>query len=119
MDKDLAERAARYLGVELQDVIVCRREGEIVTVVVNPGPEYYIPIVELEAMDAEVVGQVPEVGEAQEARPEATDAAVALAREAGIDLQTVAGTGKDGKITIGDVRSAVDDAKCDGDGPEG
>lgn len=37
----------------------------------------------------------------------ATDAAIALAAEAGIDLAAVAGTGADGRIVINDVRDAI------------
>lgn len=37
----------------------------------------------------------------------ATDAAIALADEAGIDLAAVAGTGADGRIVINDVRDAI------------
>jgi pyruvate/2-oxoglutarate dehydrogenase complex dihydrolipoamide acyltransferase (E2) component len=39
--------------------------------------------------------------------PDATPAAAALAAEAGIPLRTIAGSGKAGKITLADVRTAV------------
>ncbi len=47
-------------------------------------------------------------GEPVEPEPvNATDAAIALADEAGIDLAAVAGTGADGRIVINDVRDAI------------
>jgi pyruvate/2-oxoglutarate dehydrogenase complex dihydrolipoamide acyltransferase (E2) component len=42
--------------------------------------------------------------------PNATDAAIDLARENGIDLATISGSGKDGRIVEGDVKEAVDAA---------
>lgn len=45
---------------------------------------------------------------AAESEFEATDAAADLAEELGVDLADVEGTGKDGKITVGDVRAASD-----------
>lgn len=36
-----------------------------------------------------------------------TDKALALATEAGLDLATITGTGKDGLITVADVRGAI------------
>lgn len=36
-----------------------------------------------------------------------TEKALALATEAGLDLATIAGTGKDGLITVADVRGAI------------
>jgi pyruvate/2-oxoglutarate dehydrogenase complex dihydrolipoamide acyltransferase (E2) component len=42
---------------------------------------------------------------------DATDAARELAAENGIDLAAIEGTGKDGLITVGDVRKAIAEAK--------
>ena len=39
---------------------------------------------------------------------EATDAAVELAEELGVDLASVEGTGVGGRVTVGDVRAAAD-----------
>jgi pyruvate/2-oxoglutarate dehydrogenase complex dihydrolipoamide acyltransferase (E2) component len=41
------------------------------------------------------------------AGPDATEAAVTLAGEHGLDLAQIKGTGAGGRITVGDVRSAV------------
>ena len=46
----------------------------------------------------------------RETELDATEAAVGLARESGVDIATVKGTGKDGRITEGDVRKLVDAA---------
>jgi pyruvate/2-oxoglutarate dehydrogenase complex dihydrolipoamide acyltransferase (E2) component len=42
--------------------------------------------------------------------PNATDAAVELARENGIDLASIKGSGKEGRIVEGDVKEAVEAA---------
>lgn len=39
---------------------------------------------------------------------ETTGAAAQLAAELGVDLSTIEGTGKDGRITVTDVKAAVD-----------
>lgn len=56
---------------------------------------------------AEVVGStnLPQ-GAAVPAGVDVTEAALELATEKGIDLTTVEGTGKDGRITIDDVKAA-------------
>lgn len=38
----------------------------------------------------------------------ATAAAIKAAEELGVDITTVEGTGKDGKVTIGDVKAAAE-----------
>jgi pyruvate/2-oxoglutarate dehydrogenase complex dihydrolipoamide acyltransferase (E2) component len=43
----------------------------------------------------------------------ATDAAVRLAKEHGLDLTTVVGTGKDGRIVDADVQAVVDQASVE------
>jgi len=52
--------------------------------------------------DANLAASLPKV------EPDATDAAKALAEENAIDLTAVIGTGKDGRITIGDVRALIE-----------
>lgn len=69
-----------------------------------------IHVVDGEGEQAETKGAaaaIVEVEVAAGAEVEATDAAINLAQELGIDLASIEGTGKDGKITVGDVR-AVD-----------
>lgn len=51
--------------------------------------------------------QPVEVAEEEE-EVEATEAATELAEELGVDLGSVEGSGKDGKITVGDVKAASD-----------
>lgn len=41
--------------------------------------------------------------------PDATDAAIALALESGIDLSSVSGSGTDGRILVGDIRALLDE----------
>src|SRR4029450_1068736 len=56
--------------------------------------------------------KVKELGERREQRRaqkhDATDAAVSLADKLGIDLVDVEGTGSDGRVTVKDVREAVE-----------
>ena len=40
---------------------------------------------------------------------DATDAAINLAADSGVNLAALTGSGKGGRITIGDVRAALDD----------
>lgn len=47
-----------------------------------------------------------------EADPEATDEAVKKAAELGVDLSTVAGSGKNGHILVGDVEKAHEDQEA-------
>jgi hypothetical protein len=53
--------------------------------------------------EAEAKNREPE----QPAEIEATDTAVELAAANGVNLSTVTGTGKDGRVTVGDVRNAI------------
>lgn len=50
--------------------------------------------------------EVVETADAEE-QPDATPAAVELAKEKGIDLASVTGTGADGRITKSDVENAI------------
>lgn len=50
----------------------------------------------------------PELVGADGEETEATDAAEELAAELGVDLATVEGTGKDGRVTVADVRAAAE-----------
>lgn len=58
-------------------------------------------------------GLTEEVGIIEEVEPsdgiDATPSARALATEYGIDLSTIQGTGKDGRITRGDVEPFIED----------
>jgi pyruvate/2-oxoglutarate dehydrogenase complex dihydrolipoamide acyltransferase (E2) component len=60
-----------------------------------------VELVEASAEPAESIGAPP-------ATVDATDAAVELANANGIDLTTVEGTGKDGRVLEGDVKKLVE-----------
>jgi pyruvate/2-oxoglutarate dehydrogenase complex dihydrolipoamide acyltransferase (E2) component len=117
-----------YLGIEPAQLPVCREEGDDVVAVVDRGikgcPKYRIPMNKLLAVADEPVDELSdELAEKPADEPvdeplNATDAAIKLAAESGVDLVACTGTGKGGTITVGDVRRAIDDAKCDGDGPD-
>jgi pyruvate dehydrogenase E2 component (dihydrolipoamide acetyltransferase) len=47
----------------------------------------------------------------QDDEPEATDAAERLAKEAGIDIATVKGSGEGGRVLARDVQAAIDAGK--------
>ena len=55
-------------------------------------------------LDIEVASSEPE---AEETKPMITEAAEKLAAETGVDLSQVSGTGKDGLVTVADVRKAA------------
>lgn len=56
---------------------------------------------------AAFVVEISEVPQQVTAEVGATDAARALAEERGVDLAAVKGTGKDGKITLKDIKAAL------------
>jgi large subunit ribosomal protein L20 len=58
------------------------------------------------AESRDVVGDVEEAAE-EERKVNATEAAGRKAEELGVDLRSVEGTGKDGRITVGDVEKAA------------
>ena len=74
-------------GIEISDTLACAFAGRIRTLLGEPAPE------------------APAIN--------ATDAAIALAEEAGVNLSAVTGTGADGKITMRDVQAAIEAAAGD------
>lgn len=70
---------------------------------------------ELDAKLAELRGDVPAVEAGDAAEVPATDAAVALADEHGVDLSMVEATGASGQVVVGDVRDAVAEAEAAGE----
>lgn len=63
----------------------------------------------------ETVGEIrDQVGDGI-GRPPPSDAAADLANENGIDIRSVAGTGKNGRVTKGDVQKAVEARQDDAD----
>ena len=106
-----------------------RPAGTVLAIAADPGEEPSEE--EIEAAVSEAAGEVDEAA-AEEAAEEAEvpaeaparasggkvramPKARALARELGVDLEAVEGTGRNGSITVGDVRAAADGAR-DGDG---
>lgn len=69
-----------------------------------------LPDIQEPAVTVVESASVEAVEPVEETKPEVpvTDAALALAEEHGLDLDLIEGTGKDGKITIGDVRAALE-----------
>ena len=82
---------------------------ETAPIVVGPKGETETPsedVREVAITDVKVVETVPSLEVA--IGDEATPAARRLADEAGLDLSGVHGTGKDGRVTAGDVRAAME-----------
>lgn len=50
----------------------------------------------------------PAGGNGDDSDVDATDAATKLAKENNIDIASIKGTGADGRVTVGDVRDAID-----------
>lgn len=50
----------------------------------------------------------PALAQTEADAAEATDAAEELAAELGVDLASIEGTGKDGRVTVADVRAAAE-----------
>ena len=118
-DKSVVEMTTPYrgtvlaLGGEPGDVI---EVGQTLIVVGEPGEEVPVPEPELDAASAPAASTAMPPAAASTlptpTRPGAPDAIKAvprarkLAREGGIDLATVAGTGPGGSITVADVEAA-------------
>lgn len=103
-----------YFNVSPDQILKYREEGESVVIILDLGimgcPKHTVLLADLLAVaevetDEELVeGQ----SEEQEADSwEATDAARKLAERAGINLASIEGTGKDGRIIESDVRKLV------------
>ena len=89
----LAEIACDLLGIDSADVIkLCLTDDDVV-LVVRQGQQYYIPRAEL---------VIPEPAEVI-----ATTEAQAVAHMLGIDITTVTGTGRGGRVLVRDVREAT------------
>lgn len=111
MDNELKlaylKAACLHIEAELDRVIDYTVYEDRVAMVVNNGikgcPKYTVPLVELDlAVGLEELVKEPMV----KAEPvvSATHAARILAKKHGIDLATVMGTGRGGKVSIADVR---------------
>jgi len=103
MDKKLLAAACLHVGAELDRVIDYAVYDDRIAMVVNNGvkgcPKYVVPLVELEL----AVGQKELV---EEPVASATYAARVFAKQHGIDLAAVTGTGRGEKVSIADVRQA-------------
>lgn len=80
-----------------------RRVGE------NEETTHYDPTAAVEEVEEEVVEEASEAPEPEEAEEliDATDGALALADEYGVDLATITGTGANGRITKADVEAVL------------
>ncbi len=100
---DAAERKAKELGVDLASVEGSGAEGRILVEDVERAAEA------TDAAERRAEGRVlvEDVEKAAEEEVHATEAAERKAEELGVDLTEVEGTGKDGRITVGDVQKAA------------
>jgi pyruvate/2-oxoglutarate dehydrogenase complex dihydrolipoamide acyltransferase (E2) component len=73
------------------------------------GPTGSVPASQTVEQGGKAGEEAPAESDTEEAEgePKATPAAVAKAEELGVDLDTVEGTGADGRITVGDVEAAA------------
>lgn len=88
------EKQYKYIGMHAVSEPVIMATGDVVT------------LTEEDAEPLLLNGHIVEVEDPDP--PKATDAAVRLAEQEGIDLNTVTGTGKDGQITHDDVHAAIE-----------
>jgi pyruvate dehydrogenase E2 component (dihydrolipoamide acetyltransferase) len=96
-------------------------EGEVVpvgTVLVVIGEDEAAPALAA-VSEPPQGGQSPVVSRRDEGRARATPLVRNLARELGVDLDSVAGTGPEGRVTEEDVRRAADGGQSPAIGPEG
>ena len=95
------EAAARYVGAEPDQVMSGRVYADRVAIVIDwgikGGKKYLVPRSELE----------------QSPPPDITAAAARLARRHGIDAITITGTGRNGRITVTDVRETIHATESD------
>jgi len=113
MKERILAAACRHLDVDVNDVLSWRVYDDRVVMIVNRGiagcPKYEVPLAQIETPTR---GKVSHEGikvllETGRLPVDATSSARRLAEEKGIDLTGIEGSGKDGRITIGDVRSAL------------
>jgi len=107
MNDEMLERVCAHLNEDPENVTSYRVYGDRVVLVVDHGihgpHKYSVPLGEL----SDIVEDVPE-----EEAVDATDAARKLAEEYNLDLRTISGSGKDGRILIRDVRDALGGVEC-------
>lgn len=98
---ELVKRACQIVGADPKRVIKSRQTGEAVIVIVDNGikgcPKYIVPLSDLEVLEPESKIEII-----------ATAGAIAYAKTHGVDLTTVKGTGRGGRILMRDVRGAAD-----------
>jgi len=91
----LLQAAVRYIQDRRDDtgqVLSHRVYDDRIAVVIEPGYKYVIGLDELHLSE-----------------PDATPAATKLAIEHNLNLTTIVGTGKNGRITVPDVQEAIDE----------
>lgn len=107
---DAARREAEKLGIDLTQVEGTGAGGRIVVwdVTELAGGE---SADQAEQVEEDTAGRAQQTGRAATQGPRATDAARRKAKEAGIDLSEVEGTGSGGNITVDDVTSLAESSK--------
>lgn len=119
-EKRALELACAHVGADKQQVMKFRIEEEDVVLIVDRGkdgcPKYKIPLADLEA-EAKAVEEAAKLEAEPEPKPEppkrkpkkaqATPGAKRVARQHGIDLAGVKGSGQDGRITVADVEAVL------------
>lgn len=110
---DAARREAEKLGIDLTQVEGTGAGGRIVVwdVTELAGGESADQADQAEQVEEDTAGRAQQTGRAATQGPRATDAARRKAKEAGIDLSEVEGTGSGGNITVDDVTSLAESSK--------
>lgn len=110
---DAARREAKKLGIDLTQVEGTGAGGRIVVwdVTELAGGESADQADQAEQVEEDTAGRAQQTGRAATQGPRATDAARRKAKEAGIDLSEVEGTGSGGNITVDDVTSLAESSK--------
>lgn len=105
---DYKQAAAKHFNVKPEQLLVCRVANNNLVVVIDNGikgcPKYIVPLIDLVVLPGlEIESSILSGDDAINA----TTSAIRLAKESGIDILAIIGTGKDGKITRDDVRAAI------------
>jgi pyruvate/2-oxoglutarate dehydrogenase complex dihydrolipoamide acyltransferase (E2) component len=99
----LVALACDLLDIDQDDVIKGRLTADSVVVIVRQGHKYVVPRSELVIPEPEI----PEPTIPEPVEIIATTEARAYAKMHGVDLSTVKGTGRGGRILVRDVKEAI------------
>jgi len=105
MNDEMLERVCAHLNEDPENVTSYRVYGDRVVLVVDHGihgpRKYSVPLEDLPELPPEYPPDL-----------DATEAAWLLAAEHGVDLRTISGSGKDGRILTRNVRDALGGVEC-------